>query len=114
MMQVSIYYQATMPLLRGYEPGDTLILVVRGDIEIAPGAEQTACEYFWTELNVDDRPWGDRVRSMSMGDVVVLGEDAYTPVTLGFERVQLRPEDCHDGPFAPMPLGLLIPDIAKH
>lgn len=61
--------------------------VMEGEIDgISPMA---ACEKLWVMNNRDDRPKAQEIRSMSMGDVVVLDRaTAYRAEAVGWEEVE--------------------------
>ena len=104
---------------RGYLPGDRLVEGHRGTVElhgttsVDPAAQATddggpslvsvalsvACDQIFALHNRDDRPDGRDAPSLSVGDVVVLGEAAFTVVSLGFEIVVVDPADVHPGPW---------------
>ena len=50
-------------------------------------------EQLFAKHNRDDRPDGQLCPSMSVGDVVILGETAYTVESIGWERVDLDAAD---------------------
>jgi hypothetical protein len=86
---------------RGYTPGDTLVRSEVTQIVTSPGTddpkwELLQCERVFRTLNADDRPNGERERSLSVGDVVAIrpgSGSAYAPTrwysceSLGWERI---------------------------
>ena len=82
--------------MRGYERGDRLVKGYSDEIDLAPSDEastMTVLEWIFARHNRDDRPDGRLCPSMSVGDVVVLGETAWTVEDIGFARVDLDPGD---------------------
>ncbi len=81
------YTNVSRPFMRGYEPGDTLIKGWSGTLDVDNGStvniHQLAEDVFMRH-NRDDRPDGQLCPSMSVGDVVVIGETALTVETWGF------------------------------
>lgn len=85
----------------GYTRGNRLVMGYSG--EITPAAiEGIDCisepiayvlEFIFATHNRDDRPDGRLCPSMSIGDVIVLGETAWTVTRDGFERVDLDLRD---------------------
>lgn len=89
----------------GYEPGAALRQAAVFELDpslIAPGAAgipTRALENVWHELNVDvpTAEWArqyraERNRSLSVGDVVILGEIAYAVAAAGWMAVTLAAE----------------------
>jgi hypothetical protein len=84
-------------MLWKYHDGDQLDTVLEFEIAFPEcGRIEQALDIIWRELNIDEPQtlWGqmyrlNRNRSLSMGDVVVLGETAFTPITIGWKRVTL-------------------------
>jgi hypothetical protein len=79
---------------RPYEPGDRLVRGHRGTVDV-DGAElvERVAERIFERHNHDDRPDGQLCPSMSIGDVVVIGEVAVSVDRVGWRRVQLDPTD---------------------
>ncbi|MEB3023414.1 MULTISPECIES: hypothetical protein [Mycolicibacter] len=86
----------------GYQPGAPLSEVVAFALseelvgEIAGGIPARALELVFDELNVDDptTEWAlryrlDRNRSISVGDVVIVGDKAYAVERMGWQPVSL-------------------------
>jgi hypothetical protein len=80
--------------LRPYEPGDRLVRGYSGTIDIDPTEPATAiAERLFVRHNRDDRPDALLCPSMSVGDVVVMGEIAVSVSGCGFEPVVVAGED---------------------
>jgi len=82
---------------RIYEPGDRLVKGWTGEIEFDLSTRLLGAlgilEVIFAKHNRDDRPDGQMCPSMSVGDVVVLGEHAYSVADMGFEEVTVNPAD---------------------
>ena len=79
------FTNGSAPFLRGYEPGDVLIAGWVGTITLDESLDVfAAAERVFAKHNRDDRPDGQLCPSMSVGDVVVLGETALTVQRCGF------------------------------
>jgi len=77
---------------RPYEPGDRLVRGWTGTTDIH--ANLMACaEWLFMKHNRDDRPDGQLCPSMSVGDVIVIGEVALSVDRSGFKVVQLDAAD---------------------
>ena len=77
--------------MRPYERGDRLVRGWSGDI-VLYSPEMTA-EAIYTIHNHDDRPDGQMCPSMSVGDVVIIGEIALSVDMIGFVRVEVDHDD---------------------
>ena len=79
---------------RPYEQADRLVRGHRGTLEV-DGAEvvERVAERIFERHNSDDRPDGQLRPSMSVGDVVAIGEVAVSVDRIGWRRVQLDPTD---------------------
>lgn len=81
----------------GYKRGDRLVRGYSG--EISPSAAAilnpiaSVLELIFSLHNRDDRPDGRLCPSMSIGDVIILGETAFTVTRDGFETVDLDLRD---------------------
>lgn len=84
---------------RGYQPGDRLVEGHRGSVAGDPLRPRVTCETVFHVHNRDDRPDGRDAPSLSVGDVVVLGETAWTCASVGFEPVAVAGDDVHPGPY---------------
>jgi hypothetical protein len=94
--------------LTSYEAGDLLTLALEFETPLpACRSMDMLLEIIWRQLNfigeMPSTPWGRRYfgwtedgqvrtmstthRSLCMGDIVVLGETAWTPVVVGWRRV---------------------------
>lgn len=75
-----------------YEAGDKL--VAGPVLELPASSDDLAlAEDVWTIGNrmgadANGQRWPSTVRSLSMGDVIVIGETAYTAVTVGWEPIE--------------------------
>jgi hypothetical protein len=79
---------------RPYEPGDRLVKGWSGEVEANGGTDFDALvELIYARHNRDDRPDGRLCPSMSVGDVVVIGETALSVASIGFIRVAVDPAD---------------------
>ena len=79
------YTNGSHPFMRGYEPGDVLIAGWAGTVTLDESLDVfAAAERVWIRHNRDDRPDGQVCPSMSVGDVVVIGETALTVESCGF------------------------------
>lgn len=81
--------------LRGYAPGDPLRLAASWDQSI-PSDIAALLEHVFDELNVDepttDWAWyyrAQRNRSLSKGDVVSIGETAWSCESVGWKQVSM-------------------------
>jgi hypothetical protein len=80
--------------LRPYQPGDRLVRGYSGTIDIDPTEPAPAiAERVFVRHNRDDRPDALLCPSMSVGDVVVIGEIAMSVAGCGFEQVVVDGED---------------------
>jgi len=79
---------------RPYEPGDRLVKGWSGEIEVGlvPSFDDIV-EIIYALHNRDDRPDGRLCPSMSVGDVVIVGESALSVASIGFIRVAVDPAD---------------------
>ena len=79
------YTNGSAPFLRGYQPGDVLIAGWAGTVVLDESLDVfAAAERIFVRHNRDDRPDGQLCPSMSVGDVVVIGETALTVESIGF------------------------------
>ena len=79
------YTNGSAPFLRGYQPGDVLIAGWAGTVILDESLDVfAAAERVFVRHNRDDRPDGQLCPSLSVGDVVVLGETALTVESMGF------------------------------
>jgi len=77
-----------------YQPGDRLVRGHQGTIDLLPGESLSALmERIYARHNADDRPDGDLCPSMSVGDVVYLGEGYFSVSEVGFRTVGVMPDD---------------------
>jgi hypothetical protein len=86
-----------------YHPGDPLLEVWVEDVEVqalsyevnAKRVAHDLCERFYCRLNAG-HPEGFQHRSMSMGDIVVIGETAWVCETIGFEPADISSSDIRE------------------
>lgn len=79
---------------RPYQPGDRLAEGYAGVIAVGEQPRTPAiCDAIYARHNADDRPDGQCAPSLSVGDVIVLGEVAYSVASFGFLDVQINPDD---------------------
>jgi hypothetical protein len=83
---------------RGYEPGDRLVKGFTGELAVSLYEHLDNPTYvilndLFARHNRDDRPDGRLCPSMSVGDVVVIGEIAWTVMREGWSPVILDPAD---------------------
>lgn len=91
----------------GYTPGDKMLLAAEyyADASMLPNHDESQpnaiLNQAFRELNIDDptTEWAqqyreDRHRSLSVGDVVVVGESAYACARMGWQPVALPREHC--------------------
>jgi hypothetical protein len=78
-------------------PEDTFIQVAQFEIHVHPECFSGVVELVFQQLNVDEpvQPWAieyrrKRHRSLSVGDVVIVGETAWAVEPLGFKQVTVR------------------------
>jgi hypothetical protein len=80
--------------LRPYQPGDRLVRGYSGTIDTDPTEPATAiAERLFVRHNRDDRRDALLCPSMSVGDVVVIGEIAMSVAGCGFQPVLVDRED---------------------
>jgi hypothetical protein len=77
---------------RPYEKGDRLVKGWEGDVAWQPSSI-AMLEVLFARHNRDDRPDGQLCPSMSIGDVVVIGEVAHSVDNVGFVAVTVDPAD---------------------
>lgn len=82
--------------MRGYEEGDPLVVVFEDDERFLPHREfaEVSLDYIYAEnqwINETRRPWYDDARSLSKGDVIVLGDAAYAIESIGFKKLDVDP-----------------------
>jgi len=81
--------------MRAYEPGDRLVRGWTSELPfvVTPELLMETAEVLFMLHNRDDRPDGQLCPSMSVGDVIVIGETAVSVASFGFEVVQLDAND---------------------
>ncbi len=98
-----LLHNQTARFWRGYQAGDELVEGYRGEFpacfSIRPDIDPQAAflrlaEVIYAKHNRDDRPDGRTAPSLSIGDVVVIGEVAMTVQDVGFTFVDLTPSTC--------------------
>lgn len=102
-MHYQLFHNQTSHFWRPYEPGDELVAGYRGefppcfsireDLDSQEALLRLA-EVIFAKHNRDDRPDGRTAPSLSVGDVVVIGEVAMTVDRIGFKLVTLSPSTC--------------------
>ena len=97
MITYTNYTNIDASFCRAYEPGDRLVRGWSGEIEPLTGGAfsslEGAAEMVYCRHNRDDRPDGQMCPSMSIGDVVVIGETALSVANVGFVVVKLDAAD---------------------
>ena len=84
---------------RPYQVGDRLVRGYAGRVEVEASERREApdldvvAEQLFERHNRDDRPDGQLCPSMSVGDVIVIGEVAVSVASAGFRVVALDPAD---------------------
>lgn len=77
-----------------YVQGDRLVRGHQGTVEVPRGESiASIAERLFALHNADDRPDGQLCPSMSVGDVVTIGESALSVGEIGFRTVTLDPDD---------------------
>jgi hypothetical protein len=80
--------------VRPYERGDRLVRDHLGTIDVEPAEDVTViAERLFARHNRDGRPVRHRCPSMSVGDVIVIGELALSVAGVGFHRVDVAADD---------------------
>lgn len=88
------YTNGSAWMRRGYRPGDALIAGWSDRLEVADPTDVSAiAEHLFIRHSRDDRPDGQVCPSMSVGDVVVVGEIALTVEAVGFSACAIDPND---------------------
>lgn len=93
-----------MFFMHGFRPGDTLRLAAEYYVDasmVSDGSAYPVLNQAFHELNVDEpaEDWAksyraERNRSLSVGDVVVVGELAYACQSVGWKPVALTAANC--------------------
>lgn len=84
-----------MGLFLSYTPGDLLHEAAVFDMDLGHTSRvEVLLEQVWVQLNIDlpQTEWAKKYRaegnrSLSMGDVICVGETAWTPVTVGWRDI---------------------------
>jgi hypothetical protein len=88
------YTNVDAGFVRPYERGDRLVRGHVGTIDVEPGDSVTAiAERLFARHNRDDRPDRQPCPSMSVGDVIAIGETAVSVAGVGFHRVGIDAND---------------------
>jgi hypothetical protein len=88
------YTNVDAGFVRTYEHGDRLVRGHAGTIDVEHADDVTAvAERLFARHNRDDRPDRHLCPSMSVGDVIVIGEVAVSVAGVGFQRVDLDNND---------------------
>jgi hypothetical protein len=82
-----------------YTPGQRLADGYIGEIAFHPEALFAAAEAIFLRHNADDRPDGQSAPSLSVGDVVILGEIALSVDRIGWTKVTVNPDDLLGVPY---------------
>lgn len=82
---------------RPYQPGDRLADGYAG--RVSADDLSAVCEEVFATHNRDDRPDGKSAPSMSVGDVVIVGETAFSVDRFGFTSVTINTEDLLNTPW---------------
>lgn len=89
--------------LEGYRPGDTLVVGFEGNIDspatVSVEALDSLAELVFYRHNRDDRPDAHESPSLSVGDIIVFGEVAFSVLPIGFAQVFVDTEDILDISF---------------
>lgn len=94
------YTNGSHPFMRGYEPGDVLVEGWAGTLVLDESLDvYAAAERVFVRHNRDDRPDGQLCPSMSVGDVVVIGEVALTVKSFGFAFCAVDVDDIVTTPW---------------
>jgi len=89
-VRYQLFHNQSSHYLRGYEPGDELREGWVGEVDHDPAkSELPVLDQIWWIHNRDDRPDGQIAPSLSVGDVIVLGETAFAVQMVGFRAVTL-------------------------
>lgn len=78
----------SIPFLSGYKEGQRLVKTWEG-VQGSRGDPSVALEFLFEKHNRDDRPDGQVGPSLSVGDVVILGDKAHAVTYAGFEEVPM-------------------------
>lgn len=84
-------------MLDGYTEGDPLAEIYSVE-KFLPHREYAtiSLEYIFEQnqwIDENHRPWYSEARSLSKGDVIVLGEKAYAVATIGFDELHVNVEE---------------------
>lgn len=97
-MKYQNYTNMDARFTRPYRAGDRLIPGWAGETrhsELSP--PEVVLEAIFVIHNYDDRPDGHLCPSLSVGDVTVLGEAAWSCAVMGWKRVEIAPADIQHG-----------------
>ena len=93
-MKYTNYTNLNARYSRGYKRGDRLVKGWEGTIVHHPDDDPIAAlETLFARHNRDDRPDGQLCPSISVGDVVILGETAWSVAMVGWVGVAVDPAD---------------------
>lgn len=90
-MRYTNYTNMDAGFMGTYEPGQRLVKGWAGEIDMPPGV--VVLEAIFSRHNRDDRPDGQLCPSMSVGDVIVIAETAWSVANVGFVPVVIDPAD---------------------
>jgi hypothetical protein len=97
-MRYRIFHNVDSLWMRPHRPTDRVVAGYHGDIDGVDDVE-SACRAIMARHNRDDRPDGCDAPSLSVGDVIVVGETTWTVAALGFEATTLHPSAVVNGPY---------------
>jgi len=98
-MNYTIFHNLDAGFSRGYQQGDRLVKGHEGDVDVSVRTTSVGLNAVYERHNRDDRPDGQTAPSLSVGDVVLLGETAFTVAWAGFDRVDVDPDDLVPGTY---------------
>lgn len=82
----------------GYRPDAVMLMSAEGEVPAMEGDVTSALEDLYMRFNDDDRPNGKIANSMSVGDVVKLGDAAFAVEERGFRKLEsFNPVTRQDG-----------------
>jgi hypothetical protein len=94
MIQYRILHNLDAGFLRSFEPGDRLADGFTGQTQNFDLRDTDRfLEGLFALHNHPDRPDGQDAPSLSIGDVIIVGESAFSVASRGFTPVEVRSED---------------------
>lgn len=100
MTTLTVYHGPTM--FHAYEPGMPLVKVGDFEIDAVPDDHPTLLERAFAAMNghpgpsdtdLRDAYYNRRLRSLCVGDVIAIGETAWTCASFGWDPVSIDPAD---------------------